>query len=189
MNEWNACSAVMNLNTLPAGDFPDLKHMQNKLADENFSKFPTLNKKQLANLETLLAVDIPRLMESLPKQLYDRSKELPEQQGQWVDTTRGGRGRNDGNSALANRFDDDYGGGGGGGGNSRYRGGGGGGGGYGAGGVYQPASPPPPPQGANNPFSKKPPAAANNPFAKKVPMDWPVNDCANKELYDEAFES
>ena len=189
--------AVMNLHSLSPGDFPEPKNFRNKLAEENFSKFPTLNKKQLANLETLLSQDIPRLMESLPKQLYDRTKELPEQQGQWVDPSRGGRGRNDGNSGLANRFNDDYvrpqpGQ------NSRYHGGGGGGGGggagggYGSGGMYQPSNnnPPPPQQpAANNPFAKKPPAAANNPFAKKEPVDWPVADCPNKASYDEAFAS
>ena len=59
----------MTQNSLSPGDFPEINMMKSKLADENFSKFPTLNKKHLQSLESLLSTDIPRLMESLPKQL------------------------------------------------------------------------------------------------------------------------
>lgn len=39
--------------------------------------YSQLRQKQLDDLEEMLSVDIPRLMERLPKQLFDRTRELP----------------------------------------------------------------------------------------------------------------
>jgi EH domain-containing protein 1 len=51
---------------LPMGDFPDPRMMQEKLSSQDFSKFKRLDKIKMANLESMLAVDIPKLLELVP---------------------------------------------------------------------------------------------------------------------------
>lgn len=69
--------SVMSLCNLPPGDFPDIDQFRSKLHDLNFSKFNKIKQRQLDLVEELLTLDIPRLMDSLPRQLFDRSRELP----------------------------------------------------------------------------------------------------------------
>ncbi|CAM9773481.1 unnamed protein product [Scytosiphon promiscuus] len=59
--------AVMKQHNLAPGDFPDLEPFRSKLADTNFIKFPKLKVKMLEDLDEMLSVDIPRLMEMLPR--------------------------------------------------------------------------------------------------------------------------
>lgn len=55
--------------------------------EENFANFPKLTKKHLDGIEELLSSDIPRLMDQLPKQLFEdaRTLELVDPNA-WVDT-------------------------------------------------------------------------------------------------------
>eukprot|EP00903_Cladosiphon_okamuranus_P005964 g5888.t1 len=59
--------SVMKQHNLAPGDFPDLEPFRAKLADTNFVKFPKLKVKMLEDLDEMLSVDIPRLMEMLPR--------------------------------------------------------------------------------------------------------------------------
>lgn len=60
---------VMKRYNLAPGDFPDLADMRSKLAEMDFTKFSTLRMKLIEELEVVLSVDIPRLMEALPRSL------------------------------------------------------------------------------------------------------------------------
>jgi len=48
------------------GDFPDPRMMQEKLAGTDFSKFKKIDPKKMATLESMLSLDIPRLLELIP---------------------------------------------------------------------------------------------------------------------------
>lgn len=57
----------MKRYNLAPGDFPDLDSMRSKLAEAEFSKFNTLKQRLLDEVETVLTVDLPRLMKELPQ--------------------------------------------------------------------------------------------------------------------------
>ena len=57
---------VKKYNLAP-GDFPDIRDFQDKLSELDFSKFHGLKQKLIDDVETVLANDIPRLMEALPR--------------------------------------------------------------------------------------------------------------------------
>ncbi|CAM9837858.1 unnamed protein product, partial [Sphacelaria rigidula] len=59
--------SVMKQHNLAPGDFPDLEPFRAKLQDTNFTRFPKLKPKMLEDLDEMLSVDIPRLMEMLPR--------------------------------------------------------------------------------------------------------------------------
>lgn len=48
------------------GDFPDIKEMQEKLLQMDFTKFNTLKKPLLDTVDKMLAEDIARLMSMIP---------------------------------------------------------------------------------------------------------------------------
>ena len=50
------------------GDFPDIQSFSTKLAESKFTEFNTLKDKQIEELDRLLNVDIPKLMEMLPSE-------------------------------------------------------------------------------------------------------------------------
>lgn len=52
---------------IPRGDFPDLKEMQDKLANYDFTKFHPLKKPLLDAVDTVLAQDIARLVAKIPQ--------------------------------------------------------------------------------------------------------------------------
>lgn len=52
---------------LPPGDFPNLEEFARKCAGCKFTKFASLNVRQIQEIDDLLAKDIPKLMASLPK--------------------------------------------------------------------------------------------------------------------------
>lgn len=53
---------------IPSGDFPDLKEMQDKLANYDFTKFHPLKKPLLDAVDTVLAQDIARLVAKIPQE-------------------------------------------------------------------------------------------------------------------------
>lgn len=48
------------------GDFPDPKLMQENLASREFKKFKALDKKKMEELETMLSVEVPKLLAMVP---------------------------------------------------------------------------------------------------------------------------
>ena len=52
---------------VPAGDFPDLQEMQEKLINHDFTKFPLLKKSLLDTVDKMLAEDIAKLMAMIPQ--------------------------------------------------------------------------------------------------------------------------
>lgn len=64
---------------IPRGDFPDLKEMQAKLTNYDFTKFHPLKKPLLDAVDTVLAQDIARLVAKIPQeqQLAEASKDSP----------------------------------------------------------------------------------------------------------------
>ena len=52
---------------IPAGDFPDLQEMQEKLINHDFTKFPVLKKPLLDAVDKMLAEDIAKLMAMIPQ--------------------------------------------------------------------------------------------------------------------------
>ena len=69
----------MKRHNVAPGDFPDLEEYRSKLVEQDFSKFPVLRPKVIEDLESVLGVDIPRLMEALPRSLdsYDVNSAPP----------------------------------------------------------------------------------------------------------------
>jgi len=53
---------------LPLGDFPDPKMMQQHLAPMDFTTFKPLNPEKLEALESLLSVDLPKLLQLIPEE-------------------------------------------------------------------------------------------------------------------------
>jgi hypothetical protein len=69
--------SVMKRYNLAPGDFPDLEQYRARLREEmDFSKFPKLKPQIMEQVESVLAHDIPRLMEALPRSL-DRAPAAP----------------------------------------------------------------------------------------------------------------
>ena len=58
--------AVLKKYALAFGDFPDFDDFRSKLAEQDFSKFPALKQKMIDEIETVMGVDFPRLMDALP---------------------------------------------------------------------------------------------------------------------------
>lgn len=54
---------VMKKYNLAPGDFPDINSFSEKCRETKFSEFSTLSNKQIEELDTVLNVDIPKLME------------------------------------------------------------------------------------------------------------------------------
>ena len=52
---------------IPAGDFPNLKEMQDKLSHYDFAKFHHLKKPLLETIDTMLNEDIAKLMDMIPQ--------------------------------------------------------------------------------------------------------------------------
>jgi hypothetical protein len=76
--------SVMRKYNLAAGDFPDIEDFRAKLREQDFSKFPTLKQKLLDEIETVMSIDFPRLMEALPK------PDFINENGRQVDDKTGG---------------------------------------------------------------------------------------------------
>ena len=59
---------ILKKYNLAPGDFPDIKTFSEKLKEAKFSEFSTLSAKQIEELDGVLNVDIPQLMELLPSE-------------------------------------------------------------------------------------------------------------------------
>ena len=58
------------------GDFPDIKKMQEQLANQDFTKFHQLDKKLLERVDKMLAEDIAKMMSMIPlDEEYRRQKD------------------------------------------------------------------------------------------------------------------
>jgi hypothetical protein len=64
----NVFRTVMKKYNLSPGDFPDIQSFSSKLAESKFTEFNTLKDKQIEELDRVLNVDIPKLMELLPSE-------------------------------------------------------------------------------------------------------------------------
>jgi len=58
---------VHKTSGLPPGDFPDINELKEKLREDNFANFPKLKLKMLEELDTLMQVEFPKLMEFIPR--------------------------------------------------------------------------------------------------------------------------
>lgn len=67
----NVFRTVMKRHNLAAGDFPDIDQFREKLEQLNFSDFPRMDPRMMEIVEQSLAVDLPRLMEALPRRMEE----------------------------------------------------------------------------------------------------------------------
>ena len=59
---------IMKKYNLAPGDFPDINKFSEKLTGVKFSEFSTLSERQISDLDVVLNVEIPKLMELLPSE-------------------------------------------------------------------------------------------------------------------------
>lgn len=64
----NVFRTILKKYNLAPGDFPDIKQFSEKLKEAKFAEFSTLSSKQIEELDTVLNVEIPKLMELLPSE-------------------------------------------------------------------------------------------------------------------------
>lgn len=64
----NVFRTILKKYNLAPGDFPDINRFSEKLKEAKFSEFSTLSTKQIEELDQVLNVDIPKLMEQLPSE-------------------------------------------------------------------------------------------------------------------------
>lgn len=95
---------------IPQGDFPDLKEMQDKLANYDFTKFHPLKKPLLDAVDTVLAQDVARLVSKIPQEqqaseYQETSQDLRGGAFETVDESPFGFGRGEGVDAGAHDSD------------------------------------------------------------------------------------
>ena len=61
---------------LPVGDFPDVTKFRNTMLGHELTKFPKLDSRQVEVLESVLSVDIPRLLAMFPQEGTGSSKAM-----------------------------------------------------------------------------------------------------------------
>jgi EH domain-containing protein 1 len=59
--------SVLKRHNLAPGDFPEIKDFRSKLEEQDFSKFAVLKPQLIETADSALSIDIPRLMEALPR--------------------------------------------------------------------------------------------------------------------------
>jgi hypothetical protein len=64
----NVFRTILKKYNLAPGDFPDINGFSEKLKETKFTEFSTLSEKQILELDSVLNVDIPKLMEQLPSE-------------------------------------------------------------------------------------------------------------------------
>lgn len=68
---------ISHKHQIPLGDFPNIEDMKEKLKTQEWSKFPSLDKSLIKNLENMLARDVPMLMQLIQKEEPALSKSGP----------------------------------------------------------------------------------------------------------------
>lgn len=76
----NVYTEIQREHHIPLGDFPDLREMQEKLLNLDFTKFHPLRPKLLETVDKMLAEDIARLMAQIPQEQQQRMVHEEEQQ-------------------------------------------------------------------------------------------------------------
>ena len=64
-------STIEREHQISRGDFPNLKRMQEQLIHQDFTKFHNLRPRVIETVDSMLANDIARLMEMIPKEEQD----------------------------------------------------------------------------------------------------------------------
>ena len=67
--------AVETENKIPRSDFPDLETMRRNLIKHDFSKFNSYDQKLVDKVDKMLTEEIPRLMNMIPQEDRNKSKE------------------------------------------------------------------------------------------------------------------
>jgi EH domain-containing protein 1 len=99
--------SVMKKYNLAPGDFPEIDDYKSKLAEMEFSKFHSLKLRLLEEVEVALTIDIPRLLEALPRITTAHTEEaVPTGPLVYENTLARSTGAN-GNSSWAAGADDD----------------------------------------------------------------------------------
>lgn len=74
-NLGNLYVQIQKEHQISAGDFPDIKDMQEKLLNYDFTKFHPLQKRLLDNVDKMLGVDIAKVMAMIPQEQTDHKHE------------------------------------------------------------------------------------------------------------------
>lgn len=77
----NIYADIQKEHQIPPGDFPDMKHMQEKLLQQDFDKFNVLKPKLLEAVDSMLSEDIARIMAMIPQEQTERTEETAPVQG------------------------------------------------------------------------------------------------------------
>jgi GTPase SAR1 family protein len=64
----NVFHAIQKRYQLPIGDFPPVRRMQQQLEEYDFTRFPKLNQALIDTVDVMLAKDLTRIMQLLPKE-------------------------------------------------------------------------------------------------------------------------
>ena len=64
----NIFHSIQKRYQLPVGDFPPVKRLQQQLEEYDFTKFPKLNVGLIDSVDVMLAKDLTRIMQMLPKE-------------------------------------------------------------------------------------------------------------------------
>ena len=67
--------AVETEHKIPRADFPDLETMRRNLVKHDFSKFNSYDQKLVDKVDKMLTEEIPRLMNMIPQEDMNKSKE------------------------------------------------------------------------------------------------------------------
>jgi EH domain-containing protein 1 len=68
----------MKKYNLAPGDFPELDDYRQKMSEQDFTKFVVLKPKLIEDVDQVLGVDLPRLLEALPRPTGTRPVEVQE---------------------------------------------------------------------------------------------------------------
>ena len=64
---------IQKEHQISSGDFPDVKDMQEKLINYDFTKFNPLQKRLLDDVDKMLATDIAKIMAMIPQEQTEKS--------------------------------------------------------------------------------------------------------------------
>eukprot|EP00049_Salpingoeca_infusionum_P000502 m.40324 g.40324 ORF g.40324 m.40324 type:complete len:542 (-) comp10426_c0_seq1:269-1894(-) len=70
----NVFRAVQREHKIPFGDFPDIEEFKAAIKDFDFSNFPKLDLRVLADMDAVLSSDVPKLMNEFPPEREDEAR-------------------------------------------------------------------------------------------------------------------